>query len=157
MKIENDWDTPKWVLISKRCCVIPEHLVDCRCSVNICWVTRWIWHVAIVITGYGLDHTVDMCLWNNVRWEKRHHSVKKSPTLRWIRLCYRSAAYLFRWIRNQNIRVPIMAQWKWIWLGTKRLRVQSLASLSGLRIRCCCELWCRSQTQLGSGIAVALV
>ena len=30
-------------------------------------------------------------------------------------------------------------------------------SLSGLRIRCCREPWCRSQTQLGSGIAVALV
>jgi len=26
---------------------------------------------------------------------------------------------------------------------------------SGLRIRCCCELWCRSQMQLGSGVAVA--
>ena len=29
--------------------------------------------------------------------------------------------------------------------------------LSGLRIRCGCELWCRSQTWLGSGIAVAVV
>ena len=35
--------------------------------------------------------------------------------------------------------------------------VQSLASLSGLRIRRCCELWCRSQTQLESPIAVAVV
>ena len=26
-----------------------------------------------------------------------------------------------------------------------------------LRIRCCCELQCRSQTQLGSGVAVAVV
>ena len=30
--------------------------------------------------------------------------------------------------------------------------VQSLASLSGLRIHHCCELWCRSQTQLGSSL-----
>ena len=37
-----------------------------------------------------------------------------------------------------------------------RMRVLSLASLSGLRIYCCCELWCRSQTQLGSHIAVAV-
>ena len=37
------------------------------------------------------------------------------------------------------------------------LLVRALASLSGLRIRCCCELWCRSQTRLGSGIAVAVV
>ena len=34
---------------------------------------------------------------------------------------------------------------------------RSLASLSGLRIWCCCELWCRLQTLLGSGVAVAVV
>ena len=34
--------------------------------------------------------------------------------------------------------------------------VRSLASLSGLRIQRCHELWWRSQTQLGSGIAVAV-
>ena len=32
----------------------------------------------------------------------------------------------------------------------------SLASLSGLRIQHCGELWCRSQTQLGSGIAMVV-
>ena len=37
-----------------------------------------------------------------------------------------------------------------------RVWVRSLASLSRLRIRRCHELWCRSQTQLGSGIAVAV-
>ena len=37
------------------------------------------------------------------------------------------------------------------------MQVRSLASLSGLRIQGCHELWCRSQTQLRSGIAVALV
>ena len=36
-----------------------------------------------------------------------------------------------------------------------RLQVRSLASLRGLRIRRCHEPWCRSQTQLGSGVAVA--
>ena len=30
-----------------------------------------------------------------------------------------------------------------------RMWVQSLASLSGLRIQLCCELWCKSQTCLG--------
>ena len=41
----------------------------------------------------------------------------------------------------------------------QRLKVQvgPLASLSGLRIWCCCEGWCRSQSQLGCGIAVAVV
>ena len=37
-----------------------------------------------------------------------------------------------------------------------RLQVQSLALLSGLRIQHCRELWCRSQTQLGSGVDVAV-
>ena len=37
-----------------------------------------------------------------------------------------------------------------------RLRVRSLASLSGLRIQRCRELWCRLQMRLGSCIAVAL-
>uniref|UniRef100_A0A8D0SFA3 Sulfotransferase n=1 Tax=Sus scrofa TaxID=9823 RepID=A0A8D0SFA3_PIG len=35
-------------------------------------------------------------------------------------------------------------------LGTRRLWVRCLALLSGLRIQRCHELWCRSQTQLGS-------
>ena len=38
-----------------------------------------------------------------------------------------------------------------------RLQVRSLASFSGLRIKHCHELWCRSQMQLGSGVAVAVV
>ena len=57
---------------------------------------------------------------------------------------------------NTYTGVPMMAQCKRIWLGTMRLQVQSLASLSGLRIQCCRELWCTSQTWLGSGVAVAL-
>ena len=35
-----------------------------------------------------------------------------------------------------------------------RMRVRSLTSLSGLRIHCCHELWCRSQMWLGSSVAV---
>ena len=49
-----------------------------------------------------------------------------------------------------------MAPQKQIQLGTMGLWVQSLASLSGLRIWHCRELWCRSQTRLGSGIAVTV-
>ena len=59
--------------------------------------------------------------------------------------------------RTKRGRVPVPAQQKRIWLGTMRLWVQSLALLSGLRIGRCHELWCRLQTRLGSGIAVALV
>ena len=46
-----------------------------------------------------------------------------------------------------------------LWLsGNKfiRMRVRSLTSLGGLRIRHCHELWCRSQTQLGSGIVMVV-
>ena len=43
-----------------------------------------------------------------------------------------------------------------IQLVTMRLQVQSLALLSGLRILCCCELWCRSKKQLGSCVAMAV-
>ena len=52
--------------------------------------------------------------------------------------------------------VSIMVQQKCIQLGTVRLQVQSLALLSGLRIWCCPELWCRSQTWLGSDVALAI-
>ena len=58
-------------------------------------------------------------------------------------------------IFKTNWGVPIMVQQKLILLGTMRLRVQSLALLSGLRILCC--LWCSLQTWLRSGIAVATV
>ena len=51
---------------------------------------------------------------------------------------------------------PIVAQQKQIQLGTMRLWVRSLASLSGLRIWRCHELWCRLQMRLGSGIVVAV-
>ena len=47
-----------------------------------------------------------------------------------------------------------MAQWKQIQLGTMRLKVRSLASLSGLKIQRCLELWYRMKMQLRSGVAV---
>ena len=57
---------------------------------------------------------------------------------------------------KNNLGVPIVAQWKQIQLETMRLWVQSLASISGLRIQRCCELWCRSQMGLGR-VAMAVV
>ena len=61
--------------------------------------------------------------------------------------------YFFLFIIN----TVIVAQWKWIWLRTMRLHVQSLPSLSGLRIWCCCELWYSLQMHLRSCVAVAVV
>lgn len=46
-----------------------------------------------------------------------------------------------------------MAQWKRIRLGTVRLPFRCLVLLSGLRIQCCRELWCRSQAWLSSDLA----
>ena len=52
-------------------------------------------------------------------------------------------------------QVPIVVQRKRIPLVSMRTQVRSFASLSGLRIRRCHELWSRSQTKLISGVAVA--
>ena len=52
--------------------------------------------------------------------------------------------------KTKNKEVPVVAQRKQIRLVTMRLQVRSLASLSGLRIQHCHELWSRSQMQLRS-------
>ena len=46
-----------------------------------------------------------------------------------------------QWVKEPAWGVPVVAHWKRIQLGTMRLRVQSLALLSGLTIWCCRELW----------------
>ena len=61
-------------------------------------------------------------------------------------LCVRACAEFPSWRSGEQTQ-----------LGAMRLWVQSLALHSGLRNRCCCELWCGSQTQLGSGVAVVLM
>ena len=60
---------------------------------------------------------------------------------------------MFVWFKNL---VLVLAQWKQTQLVSAKTRVQSLVFLHELRIRRCYELWCRSQTQLGSHIAVAV-
>ena len=47
-----------------------------------------------------------------------------------------------------HLRSSHVAQLHQTWLVTTMMRVQSLASLGGLRIWHCCELQCRSQTRL---------
>ena len=58
-------------------------------------------------------------------------------------------------IKRQK-RIPPVVQQKQTWPVSMRIWVWSLASLSGLRIKHCHELWYRSQTWLRSGIAVAI-
>ena len=61
------------------------------------------------------------------------------------------------WLQSRDKDWEFLSWWKQIQLGTIRSQVLSLALLGGLRIRCCCELWCRLQKWLGSYIAVAVV
>ena len=58
--------------------------------------------------------------------------------------------------RKLLYEVPIVAQQKQTLLISMRMWVWSLAPLSGLRIQCCHELWCRLQKWLRSRIAVAV-
>ena len=58
---------------------------------------------------------------------------------------------------SRSSRRGAVTSWKWMWLETMKLWVWSLALLSGLRIRRCHELWCRSQMWLGHCTAVAVV
>ena len=62
-----------------------------------------------------------------------------------------------RCCQKNHTFVSIVVQWKQIQLGIMRLQAQPLAFLiSGLSIWHFRELWCRSQMQLRSGIAVAV-
>ena len=56
----------------------------------------------------------------------------------------------------QGMEIPSWLSGYHIQLGTMRLQVRSLASLSGLMIWPCCELWCKSQTELRSGVGMAV-
>ena len=59
-------------------------------------------------------------------------------------------------MKSNQLGVPVMAQQEQIRLVSMRTRVQSLASLSRLRIWRCHELWCSLQMRLGSDVAVAV-
>ena len=60
-------------------------------------------------------------------------------------------------MKKHWVGVPIVAQWLQNLTIIHRTWVRSLVLLSGLRIWRCHELWCRSQTWLGSHISVALI
>ena len=49
-----------------------------------------------------------------------------------------------------------MAQWVKKLTSIHEEEIRPLASISGLKIQHCHELWCRSQTWLGSGVAVVV-
>ena len=59
-------------------------------------------------------------------------------------------------MKGKTSGVPIVAQWLTNPTRNHEVVGSILASLSGLRIRHCHELWCRSQMWLGSHVAVAV-
>ena len=79
------------------------------------------------------------------------YCIERWRTLRPEIECWVSA----REYRKLSQGIPIMPQWKQIWLASMRTQVKSLTSSSGLRIWHCRELWYRSQMRLGSRVAVA--
>ena len=64
---------------------------------------------------------------------------------------------LLKLLLNSFLGIPVVAQWLTNPTRNHEVRVQSLASLSGLRIWLYRELWCRSQTWLRYSVAVAVV
>ena len=59
--------------------------------------------------------------------------------------------------RTYKGAVPIMAQWVTNPISIHEDTGRSLALLGGIRIWHCRELWCMSQMQLRSDVAVAVV
>ena len=79
-----------------------------------------------------------------LRWEKKVVVRKKRGRKKVIK---RKAIMKFPlWLSRLRTRLASMRTW-----------VRSLALLSGLTIRCCCKLWCRLQTRLGSDVAAAVM
>ena len=84
---------------------------------------------------------------------------------RWIQLMYMHASLTSSRAKViltlQNWRTLVWEFLLWLselrsWLISMRMWFQSLVSFSELRIQHCCELWCRSQTQLAYATAAAL-
>ena len=64
---------------------------------------------------------------------------------------------IHRLLKYRSLGVPVVAQQVTNPSSIHEDAGSILALLSGLRIQCCRELWCRSQIQLGSSVALAVV
>jgi len=68
--------------------------------------------------------------------------------------------YRYSWVaqlKTGQAGVPVVAQWLTNLTRNHEVGCSISGLPSGLRIRHCHELWCRSQMRLGSSIAMALV
>ena len=99
---------------------------------------------------------------SKAEWREGHRQSSKSNWGKTRKMLEKTSLHVCAlplWANQSHCHegVPIVVQWERIRLGTMRLRVRSLASLSGIRIWRCCELWCRSQMRLRSWVGVAVV
>ena len=106
-------------------------------SLNFSWARRWLLSSLRVLLAPPREFRVfhKALIWNEIIPNLPSRNLENP--------------FIFACCGNrQNLSfpgVPTVAQPKWIWLVSMRTWVQFLALLSGLRIRCCCELWCRLQ------------
>ena len=95
----------------------------------------------------GLQNRAKLCI----------HADKAHQPLQTQNLYY-STFYAFvskpqYWLIKERMwEFPLWLSGLRTWVVSMRKQVRSLASLSVLRIQCCCELWCRSQMQFRSQI-----
>ena len=85
-----------------------------------------------------------------------HWATSGTPAVRFLTRCTIVGILWKNFLNWKTFWSPRGGSVETIWLVSMRTQVWSLASLIGLRIQCCCELWYRSQTQLRSGVAVAV-
>ena len=85
------------------------------------------------------------CNTNFNRESKCKHFI--APKRRSTFLYCKDFVFFFNYL---SLGVAAVTQWKQIRLISMGMQVRSLASLSGLGIRRCLELWCRSQTRFES-------
>ena len=107
------------------------------------WLTlnRWPWHNAFSILSYGSNRFVS-------RTKEQHQTKLSTGLVSWrdMEPDERRGFSNMPFIQVNSLSTlwgkvrefPVMAQW--------------LTNLSGLRVWCCCELWCGSQMQLGSPV-----
>ena len=74
---------------------------------------------------------------------------------KWTLLLHRKW-HVWKVLSRSNQGVPVVVQWLTNPTGNHEVVGSIPGLVSGLTIRCCCELWCKSQTRLRSRIAVAL-
>ena len=128
----------------------------------------------VTMSGMKESHkrfTQQMNKWGkSIKFSYRNNFLLQNPTHDWCSMLFFKLKLLghftlyhpVQFLRNlmglklRLLGVPAVAQWKWIRLVATRMWVRSLALPRGSGIWRCCELWCTSQTQLKSGVAVAV-